>query len=246
MNLYNELAAVYEAMYQTFIDYEAEYVFYSELIEKYGKKSVLEIGSGTGHLAPYFMNNGFEYTGLDYSKDMIDLATSKTPNAKFIQGDMRDFQLEKPLESIIITARTISYLLENSDINKTFSSIYDNLQPNGILCFDFIDANEFIPFIHGGKTVIHEANFENIDYYRKSFWASVFDYGMGFQWYSTYYQKEGTTWLEIGQDNSRLRTFMVNEMELFLTINHFKIKEVIPKASYAFPTFVVVAEKIGG
>ena len=33
-NLYTDLAEVYEAMYQTFIDYEEEYQFYADILKK--------------------------------------------------------------------------------------------------------------------------------------------------------------------------------------------------------------------
>ena len=50
--------------------------------------------------------------------------------------------------------------------------------------------------------------------------------------------------IEIGQDHSNLRTFTVNEIEIFLFINGFKIKEIIDRPSYFFPTYVFVAEKL--
>lgn len=71
---------------------------------------------------------------------------------------MRDFILEKPVDSILITGRTISYLLKNKDVNSTFISINKNLNAGGIVCFDFIDANQFIPEISDGKKITHEVN----------------------------------------------------------------------------------------
>jgi ubiquinone/menaquinone biosynthesis C-methylase UbiE len=109
-NLYNDLATIYDKMYQTFIDYEEEYHFYNHLIQQFQKTNVLEIGSGTGHLAKYFHAANFDYLGLDYSIEMIEIAKSRVPNIAFLQGDMRHFFLKKPIESVIITARTISYL----------------------------------------------------------------------------------------------------------------------------------------
>ena len=61
-NLYQKLAAVYEAMYHSFIDYQEEYFLYGGLLKKDQKTQVLEIGCGTGNLVPYFIENGFDYT----------------------------------------------------------------------------------------------------------------------------------------------------------------------------------------
>ncbi|WP_232758791.1 class I SAM-dependent methyltransferase [Flavobacterium sp. ALD4] len=67
-------AAIYDAIYQTFIDYDDEYKFYNQLIQEYNCKTVLEIGSGKGNLAKRFKENNQDYTGLDYSRSMIAIA----------------------------------------------------------------------------------------------------------------------------------------------------------------------------
>lgn len=242
-NLYHDLAAVYEAMYQTFIDYEAEFDFYSNILHRYEKRSVLEIGSGTGNLAQYFCENDFAYSGLDYSKEMVALAEAKKMPASFTVGDMRAFQLNEQFESVLLAGRTISYLLQNEEVMKTFSNSFKHLLPKGLLCFDFIDASQFIPTILNGKTIEHEAHFEGTHYRRKSDWKIELDTGMGLDWRSTYFKKAGKEWVEIGTDHSSIRTFTLHEIEIFLSLNHFKILEVIARPSYAFPTYVIVAQR---
>lgn len=243
-NLYNELAGVYEAMYYSFIDYHEEFVFYSSILKKHKKKSLLEIGSGTGNLARYFLENRFDYTGLDYSPEMIEIAKKKVPEAKFVEGDMRNFEFHSPLEGVIITARSISYLSKGEEINTTFSCIHKALKPKGILSFDFIDANRFIPQIFKEKKVVHEAAHEGIQYVREGIWTLNLAYGLDLNWEASYFKKSGNELLEIGKDQAIVRTFSLNEMEVFLHINQFKIKEVIDRPSYAFPTYVIVAERL--
>lgn len=243
-NLYKDLAPVYEAMYQTFIDYKAEYVLYSDLLKQYQKTQVLEIGCGTGNIVPYFLADNFDYIGLDLNEEMIALATQKVPTGKFLQGNMCHFSLTHPVESIIITARTISYLLTNQTVNEAFTNIGKNLKIGGILCFDFIDANQFMPIVAQSDEIIHTATANEITYLRKSKWDLNFDYGMGFKWDSIYYKKEGETLIELGQDNSNLRTFTRDELTIFLELNGFAVKKFIPRETYAFPTYVLVAEKI--
>ncbi|MFT4666567.1 MAG: SAM-dependent methyltransferase [Polaribacter sp.] len=244
-SLYKNLAPIYEAMYQSFIDYEEEFQFYSNILQQYGKSEVLEIGSGTGNLAPKFSKNGFQYSGLDYSQEMIDIAQKKIPNGKFLQGDMRNFQLEKPVESIIITARTVSYLLTNKDVMSCFKSICNNLIPTGILSFDFIDANRFIPSISPQKKIIHEALFEGKNYKRESIWSPALVNGMDFNWHFSFYVEEGNDWQLIAEDEEQPRTFTKDEIILLLQLNGFEVKSMIDRASYAFPTYVAVAERKG-
>ncbi len=244
-NLYTNLSSVYEAMYKCFIDYEAEYVFYSNILLNNNCKSLIEIGCGSGNLVSKFVNNGFYYVGLDLSEDMLTLAKTSNPTAVFVKEDMRNFNLGTKADAIIITGRTISYLLNNNDIVDTFTSVHKNLNNNGIISFDCIDANKFIPQIDAAKKVVHSASFNNKHYQRNSIWKVNVANGFCFDWASIYYEKsaEGNL-IEIGKDNSTIRSFTQNEMVLFLTITGFKVLEIIERPSYAFDTFVIVAQKI--
>jgi len=73
----NGLEHVYDVMYKNFIDYKEKYIFYSQIIYKYQRTSVLEIGSETGNLGKFFINSPLNYTGLYVSEDMIKLSKSK-------------------------------------------------------------------------------------------------------------------------------------------------------------------------
>lgn len=240
----NGFEHIYDAMYQTFINYDEEFVFYSNLIHAYKKNSVLEIGSGTGNLAKRFINSNLEYEGLDLSNDMIALSQSKNPNGKFTQGDITNFTLKRQVESIIITGRTTSYLLNNKAINDALKSIHKNLKKEGLLCFDFIDANRFIVSIKDGKKISHQAHFNNKQYYRDSYMISNTLDNFMFNWDASYYEKTPTGSIKLTEDKSVVRAFTKNEWELFLQLNNFELIEFIDRKSYAFDTYVVVARKI--
>lgn len=240
----NGFEVIYDEMYQTFIDYKEEFLFYSNLLSKHNKNQVLEIGSGTGNLAHYFINNNFNYQGLDHSIDMVNLAKTKLNKDCFIQGDMCGFTLKTPSESIIITGRTSSYLLNNKAIEKALKAIHQNLKKDGILCFDFIDANRFFKEIKDGKVIAHSAIFNNKKYYRESFLVPTNSNNLMFNWESSYYEVQNNTKKLIAKDDSEVRAFTKNEWELFLHLNNFKLLEFIDKPAYMFDTYVVVAEKI--
>ena len=243
-NLYDgKMAAIFDAMYQTFIDYDEEYSFYTNLIQENNCKTILEIGSGTGNLAKRFQENQQEYVGLDYSESMIAIAKERNENCIFIHGDMRDFQLENPVDSILITGRSTSYMITNDDINSTFESIYKNLTSNGILIFDFIDANRYIPYTKENPIIIHEAKYEGVNYYRNSNWKTTSAENFMLEWTAQYYTiKEGEKEI-IADDFSTVRVFTLNEIQLFLYLNGFEIIKTIDRKTYAYDTYVIVARK---
>jgi len=240
----NGFETIYDNMYQTFIDYADEFKFYSTLIKKDNKQSVLEIGCGTGNLAKHFINSNLNYLGLDLSNDMIKLSELKNPNGRFLQADIINYSLEEPVESTIITGRTTSYLLTNKAIDAALKAIHKNLKKDGLLCFDFIDANRFIKSIKGGKKVIHQANFDNKQYHRESFMIHNTLDNFMFNWDAEYYEKTSIGLVKLTEDKSVVRAFTKNEWELFLELNNFKLIEFIDRKTYAFDTYVVVAKKI--
>lgn len=243
-NLYDgKMAAIFDAMYQTFIDYDEEYQFYNHLIKENNCKTILEIGSGTGNLARRFQQNNQEYIGLDYSQSMIAIAKERNKNCTFIHGDMRQFELEKPVDSILITGRSTSYLITNEDVNSTFESIYKNLTEDGILIFDFIDANRFIPFTKENQVIIHKAEYNGILYYRDSNWKTTSSENFMLEWTAQYYTLKNDEREIIADDFSTLRVFTLNEIQLFLYLNDFEIIKTIDRKTYAYDTYVIVAKK---
>jgi SAM-dependent methyltransferase len=243
-NLYTgKMAAIFDAMYQTFIDYDQEYKFYNNLIQANNCNSILEIGSGTGNLAKRFQKNNQNYIGLDYSISMIDIAQERNKNCVFIHGDMREFELENPVDAILITGRSTSYLINNEDINNTFTSLSKNLNDDGIIIFDFIDANRFIPFTKENQTILHEATYEGINYIRESHWKTTSLENFMLEWNAQYYTIKNGEKEIISDDFSTVRVFTLNEMELFLYLNNFEIIKTIDRKTYAYDTFVIVAKK---
>jgi len=244
-NLYDgKMAAIYDAMYQTFVDYDEEYTFYNNLIEENNASSILEIGSGTGNLAKRFNQNNQNYQGLDYSEDMITIAKERNKNCSFIQGDMRDFKLSNLFDTILITGRSTSYLITNDDINRTFASLHKNLNDSGVIIFDFIDANRFVPFTKENPVIIHKARYENVNYIRESHWDTN-NYLENFmlEWAAQYYTIVNGEKQIIENDFSTVRVFTLNEIQLFLYLNNFEIIKTIDRKTYAYDTFVIVAKK---
>ena len=61
--LYQELAEIYNIMYQSFINYDDEFEFYKAILKKYNAQQVLEIGCGSGNIAKRMIANNYNYVG---------------------------------------------------------------------------------------------------------------------------------------------------------------------------------------
>jgi SAM-dependent methyltransferase len=244
-DIYDKHAEVYEAMYRSFMNYPAEYAYYHKILKKYKCKSLLELGCGTGNLASLLLQHPYQYIGLDNSESMLKRARKKLPQHLFIKSKMQKFTLPVKVDACIFTGRTSSYLKTNSDVKKTLDAINGNLETGGIVVFDVINAPLFIKKISNKKKSIHEAKYKGKHYYRESCWIYNPMQLWSFDWISVYYEKlKGGKKKKLFDENSTLRSFSKEDMQLFLELSGFKVLKITPKASYAFDTLVFIAQKI--
>ena len=137
---------------------------------------VLELAAGTGRLAIPLLDKGHTYTGLDLSPDYVVQAKKKLKmyglQATIIQGDMRNFNLDKPFNFIFIGFNSILHLISDNDIYSCYKCVYEHLTDEGIFLIDcfvpnpeflYRDENRLYPameFDHpnGGKCIVKEKN----------------------------------------------------------------------------------------
>src|SRR3989304_8878292 len=80
---YNKIALGYSAGHFTHFWIE-EFDFFKSIIR--GKK-VIDLGCGAGRDAAVFVENGFDYTGIDASEEMLKVASKRVPKGKFQKMD---------------------------------------------------------------------------------------------------------------------------------------------------------------
>lgn len=234
--LYSELAGVYHEMYQSIFDYGKEFRRYDELLKKYDCRNVLEIGCGTGNLAPYFLGENYTYVGLDLYDEMLEIARKNHPDGVFIRGDMRDLHLEHTFGSAIITGRSICYITSNRGIMMTLRSIHKVLEAGGILIFDSFNANETILNLKKGFT--QEVEVGETKYTRVNRMSLNMDGGWTWNWEADYHIEKKGEEKRVVKDKTVLRAFTEDELRLFLQLNSFEVLEILKEE-----VFIVVARK---
>lgn len=153
-NDWSEWAKVYDLLYG---DDSLDTTFFIEEINRVGR-SVLELGCGTGRVTIALARHGFDVTGIDNSPDMLRQLRKNREQAgnlrgplRLVQGDMRDFSLERKFDAVIIPARTFQLLLSPQEQRSCLRSIHNNLKIDGLLIFDTANEDGSIGVIQRGE-----------------------------------------------------------------------------------------------
>jgi len=119
-------------------NWSGEIDFYRELAAeaKADGQSVLEVACGTGRVAMHLARDGVDVVGLDYSSFMLDVAREKSAemsNIRWVQGDMRSFELGEAFGLVIIPGQAFHNMLTVADQIACLQSIQRHLVPRGVL-----------------------------------------------------------------------------------------------------------------
>ncbi len=118
------------------------------------KAAILDLGCGMGEpITIYFIEKGFSVTGIDGSKELIELAKSRLSNGKFIVSDMRNLDLEEKFDCII--AWHSFFHLPQEDQRNMFETFKNHLNTNGILIFTSDTEAGEVWGDNGGENLYH-------------------------------------------------------------------------------------------
>jgi len=140
---YTELAWV-EPIIAPPQDYEKESSIYCRLINETAQvevKNLLHLGCGAG-INDYTFKKHFQVTGLDLSKQMLQVASGINPEVDYLQGDMRNFALDRYFEGAIVPD-CVCYLKTEEELQKMLANTYRYLVPGGVLLITAHTAEQF-------------------------------------------------------------------------------------------------------
>ena len=183
----------------------------------------------------FFIANGFDYLGLDLFNEMLEIARLEVKTDKFIQCDMRNVSFQKQFDSVMITGRSISYVIDNKGIIDTLKGIHASLVDNGLFVFGVFEANGIFDNFDNFEQNIEHGN-KKIK--RISKLKMNLTTGWTYDWFAKYIIDEGDKTSEF-DDLTTLRAFTKDEILLFLKLTGFKVKDLIEEPK----TYTVIAEK---
>lgn len=99
-----------------------------------GAKSVLDLGCGYGRVTSCFLDNGFEYTGVDISPVAIEAAEKAHPSARFIKGNLSELDLQEKFD-VVTVLYVFVHFVDDTLWRSFLSAAIDRLKPGGTLVF---------------------------------------------------------------------------------------------------------------
>jgi len=106
---------------------------------------VLELGCGTGQKLIPLASDGHPCVGLDFSSEMLAEARRKAQErgvaVAWMQGDMRNFDLDGAFDFVFITANSLLHLIETEHLVSCLRSVRRHLAPGARFVFDVFNPS---------------------------------------------------------------------------------------------------------
>ncbi len=94
---------------------------------------ILDFGCGSGKAIDVLIKKGFSshnITGIDISKNLVDIAKANLPEVKFHVGDFTKFILPENSFDVVFSIRSLEYLNEK-ELKKVFLNVFQSLKKGG-------------------------------------------------------------------------------------------------------------------
>ena len=122
------------------------------MIEQYAARCgspILELGCGSGRLLLPLARQGYDVTGVDVSRAMLDLARQKLAaevpalrgRVTLVQQDMRWLALGRRFNLAFVAINSFMHLLTPGDQLAALGAIRNHLEPGGLLLLDLFNPD---------------------------------------------------------------------------------------------------------
>ncbi len=168
MAVFDKKAKYYDAWYESkigsFADkVETELAF--RLFEPKNGMKVLDVGCGTGLFSIKLAGLGCKVTGIDISKQMIDIAKRKAVERNlsidFYQMDVNELNFEEESFDAVFSMATLEFI-ENTQ--KAYNQMYKVLKKDGPLLIGSINKDSKWAKMYMSKTINQNSIFKHANF----------------------------------------------------------------------------------
>lgn len=116
-------------------DYAEEAAEIRDILLRYRPRArtLLELGSGGGHVA-YYLRSHFACCLTDISAGMLAVSRQLNPECEHIEGDMRTLDLGRAFD-IVIAHDAIDYMTSEAELARVCDTAWRHLRPGGLVLF---------------------------------------------------------------------------------------------------------------
>jgi ubiquinone/menaquinone biosynthesis C-methylase UbiE len=141
--LYTDLSGYYDLMCVD-IDYQTQSNYIRRLHQLFGNdgNTHLDLACGTGPHVRHFIDFGYHSNGLDINQPMLDIATTRCPEAHFFTQNMSEFTMAEPLDLITCFLYSIHYNDGFEKLKSCIASVHRALKVDGVFCFNVVDKKK--------------------------------------------------------------------------------------------------------
>jgi len=134
--MFSESAELYDLIYGSFKNYEAETGQISARLTAVhpGVRTVLDVACGTGEHARLLRErHGLLVDGVDLDPAFVEIASRKNPAGTFTIGDMQDFDVGRRYDAVLCLFSSIGYVRTLDGVTRAIRRFRDHLEPGGII-----------------------------------------------------------------------------------------------------------------
>lgn len=207
--------------------HDIPYVDWVEMIDDYlysngyEDSQILELGCGTGRFTRMLAIDRYHLTGMDLSPEMIRIANKnkKGSDVRYFVGDMRDFHCKNKYNVVLSICDSMNYLLNDDDLERTFSMVKKYLLPGGIFIFD-MKTKAFFERL-GNNVFTDECEIGEY------FWENDYDSRTcNNEYYISFFIKKGRLYRKFVEEHTQ-HAFTREEVCLAAVKNGFRIRSVL-------------------
>ncbi|MEC2074258.1 class I SAM-dependent DNA methyltransferase [Alkalihalophilus marmarensis] len=118
------------------------------------KGNILDLCCGTGQFANRLSSKGYNVTGIDISRKMIEIAENSGSGVKFILGDITEYSSRETYDAITSIFDSLNHILKEEDLEKIYKNAFNSLKEGGILLFDMLMEEGFQEYWNGKNTKV--------------------------------------------------------------------------------------------
>jgi SAM-dependent methyltransferase len=97
-----------------------------------GRRTIVDMGCGTGRHAAFLAEHGFDVIGVDSSPAMLDVARERSEAARFEIGDLFAWRPASPVDAVVCRG-VLNDLTQDVDRQRGLESLWEMLRPGGLL-----------------------------------------------------------------------------------------------------------------